>query len=320
MSSIRFGRGREYQFFREEDVRRRWDLRAAVQFLNGFRADPVAMATFRRQVSKEIGASAAKLSDEQVIQSLARMLVVGEFVVALPERQRHRDPLELREPVAAASAPRSSTPAEVVEDEPTFQHDHDAVMQAAVLIAAARDGVPFCEECAKRAAQQELNKAKQAHGTAAAKEQTIAQTAKQPAPMLRPEAKISKPAKEAKSNNPAAEEATSKPATEPKTTKPAAEEKSSKPPTEQKPGKPTVEKETYWVEIQLLGEDGRPIPEEEFVVELPDGKRATGFLDGKGLARFDGLLTSGTCKVRFPQLDADAWHLVDPVPKTAVGV
>ena len=78
-----------------------------------------------------------------------------------------------------------------------------------------------------------------------------------------------------------------------------------------------VEKETHWVEIQLLGEDGQPIPQEEFLVELPDGKRETGFLDGQGLARFSGLLTSGTCKVSFPQLDRDAWQLIATEPKMA---
>ena len=283
MSAIRFGRGREYQFFRQEDIHRRWDLRSAVQFLNGFRADAIAMASFRREVGKEITASPANFSDEQVIQSLARMLVAGEFMVALPQRQPHRDPLELRAPVAAASAPRSSAPAEVVEDQPTFENDHDGVAQAAVLIAAAREGFPFCEECAKYAAEQEISKlgAKQAAGTQTAKQETSAQTAQQAA------------------NKPAAKKETSTPIANPPVAKPA------------------VEKETRWVEIQLLGEDGQPIPQEEFLVELPDGKRETGFLDGQGLARFSGLLTSGTCKVSFPQLDRDAWQLIATEPKMA---
>jgi hypothetical protein len=157
MSSIRFGSGREYQFFRREDVRMRWDLRPAVQFLNGFRGDAVAMTAFRRQLGVAgIGPSTAALTDEQVIQSLARMLVAGEFVVAMPQRERQRDTLDLGAPAAAPAAPRerAPTPADVPDDEPTFENDHDGVAQAAVLLAAARAAYPFCEECARHAAME----------------------------------------------------------------------------------------------------------------------------------------------------------------------
>jgi len=152
MSSIRFGRGREYQFFRREDIRMRWDLRSAVQFLNEFRGDAMAMSNFRRQV--KASTAAANISDEQVIQSLARMLVAGEYLVAMPQRQRQMETLDLRAPAAPAPAPRASGPAEVVEDDPTFENDHDGVAQAAVLLAAARAAFPFCEECARHAAME----------------------------------------------------------------------------------------------------------------------------------------------------------------------
>ena len=59
-----------------------------------------------------------------------------------------------RVPAAAAPAPQASGPAEVVEDDPTFENDHDGVAQAAVLLAAARAAFPFCEECAQHAAVQ----------------------------------------------------------------------------------------------------------------------------------------------------------------------
>ena len=151
MSSIRFGRGREYQFFRRDDIRMRWDLRSAVQFLNEFRGDAVAMANFRRQVK---ASASVNISDEQVIQSLARMLVAGEYLVALPQRMRQLETLDLRVPAAAPAEPRASAPAEVVEDDPTFESNHDGVAQAAVLLAAARAAFPFCEECARHAAMQ----------------------------------------------------------------------------------------------------------------------------------------------------------------------
>jgi len=150
MSSIRFGRGQEYHFFRREDLRARWELQAAVQFLNGFRGDAVMMSNFRREMP---AATPANLTDEQVIQSLARSLVAGEYLVALPRRINYRDMLDLGETAPAQSqAPRSSTPAEVVEDEPTFARGHDGVAQAAVLIAAAQAAFPFCEECARHTA------------------------------------------------------------------------------------------------------------------------------------------------------------------------
>ena len=151
MSSIRFGRGREYQFFRREDIRMRWDLRSAVQFLNEFRGDAVVMANFRRQVK---ASTSVNISDEQVIQSLARMLVAGEFLVAMPQRQRQLETLDLAAPAAAPPPLRASGPAEVAEDDSTFENDHDGVAQAAVLLAAARAAFPFCEECAQHAAME----------------------------------------------------------------------------------------------------------------------------------------------------------------------
>jgi hypothetical protein len=155
MSSIRFGRGREYQFFRREDIRSRWDLASATSFLNGFRSDGVAMSTFRREVAAKLSpAGQSSISDDQIIHSMARMLVTGEFVVALPAGERK--PLHIRIPdVAPAPPPRPApAPIEATEEEPTFDSDHDGVAQAAVLIEAARAAFPFCEECARHAAMQ----------------------------------------------------------------------------------------------------------------------------------------------------------------------
>ncbi|PZR73832.1 MAG: type VI secretion system tip protein VgrG [Chthoniobacterales bacterium] len=62
----------------------------------------------------------------------------------------------------------------------------------------------------------------------------------------------------------------------------------------------------HWIEIELVGEDGKPIPGETYLITLPDGKTQDGTLDDKGLARVDGI-DPGTCKVTFPNLDKDAW-------------
>jgi len=149
MSLIRFGRAREYQFLRREDVRTRWDLKSATHFLNSFRNDAVAFGALRREASAFGGLSSkGNLSDDQVIQILARQLVAGELLVALPHRLKQFDHLEKANP-DTPSAPREARVVEQVEDPNTFDSAHDGVAQAAVLIAAAQAGVPFCEECQK---------------------------------------------------------------------------------------------------------------------------------------------------------------------------
>lgn len=66
-------------------------------------------------------------------------------------------------------------------------------------------------------------------------------------------------------------------------------------------------KETSWIEVELVGEDGKPIPGERYRVTLPDGSVAEGSLDQNGMARVEGF-EPGSCKVTFPDLDQDAWE------------
>jgi len=61
-----------------------------------------------------------------------------------------------------------------------------------------------------------------------------------------------------------------------------------------------------WIEIQLLGEDDSPIPNEAYEIRLPGGELVTGTLDGTGTVRIDGI-PPGTCRISFPNLDKDAW-------------
>ena len=75
-----------------------------------------------------------------------------------------------------------------------------------------------------------------------------------------------------------------------------------------------AQRPTYWIEIELLGEDGKPIPWEKYEVKLPDGSIAPGYLDSDGWARFDGLTAQGTCEVSFPNLDKDAWSKLETLP------
>lgn len=70
------------------------------------------------------------------------------------------------------------------------------------------------------------------------------------------------------------------------------------------------EKHLHWMEIELLGEDDQPIPDEKYKVILPDGSVKEGNLDRQGWA----LVESGSledCKVTFPDLDKSAWEFIE---------
>ena len=62
-----------------------------------------------------------------------------------------------------------------------------------------------------------------------------------------------------------------------------------------------------WIEITLVDEDGEPVPYEPFEIELPDGRKVGGRLDGNGLARFSNI-DPGTCQVSFPEIDGGEWN------------
>jgi hypothetical protein len=66
--------------------------------------------------------------------------------------------------------------------------------------------------------------------------------------------------------------------------------------------------EQHWIEIELLDDEGQPIADEAYLVELPDGSKKTGRTDASGKARVDGV-DPGTAKVSFPDLDQ---KLYDP--------
>jgi hypothetical protein len=65
-------------------------------------------------------------------------------------------------------------------------------------------------------------------------------------------------------------------------------------------------KKTF-IAVQLVGEDDSPVPDERYVIVLPDGTTREGRLDGSGKALVDGL-DPGTCTIRFPDMDKSAWE------------
>ena len=62
-----------------------------------------------------------------------------------------------------------------------------------------------------------------------------------------------------------------------------------------------------WIEIAMVGEDGRPVPWIEYLILLPNGERVKGYLDKNGWARIDNIRPAGKCQISFPSLDEEAW-------------
>jgi phage protein D len=70
--------------------------------------------------------------------------------------------------------------------------------------------------------------------------------------------------------------------------------------------KPKPQAQADWIEMKLVGEDGKPIANERYRIKLPDGKVYEGYLGADGKLRIEGI-DRGTCELSFPDLDHDAW-------------
>jgi hypothetical protein len=75
---------------------------------------------------------------------------------------------------------------------------------------------------------------------------------------------------------------------------------------QQDPQKQQTQPKT-WIEILLVGEDDKPVPDLAYRVWLPDGTTRDGHLNDNGFARIDNI-DPGACVVTFPTLDTDAWE------------
>lgn len=96
-----------------------------------------------------------RMTDEQVIETIACRLATRELLLRVTERRWEGDPggneksekQSVPEPVHGSSAP---SPKIVEPEQNFFASSHDGAAQAAALEAAAESGVPFCEECEKQ--------------------------------------------------------------------------------------------------------------------------------------------------------------------------
>ena len=70
------------------------------------------------------------------------------------------------------------------------------------------------------------------------------------------------------------------------------------------------EKETTWIEIEMIDEAGQPVVGERYEITAPDGQTVKkGQLDRDGRAHVS-IPEPGTCEIAFPDLDAEAWERI----------
>ena len=78
-------------------------------------------------------------------------------------------------------------------------------------------------------------------------------------------------------------------------------------PTKTEPQKTEPQKKKTWIEIMLVDREGKPMPGVRYRITPPAGDEPSeGMLNEFGQAGYYQI-EPGTCKVTFPDLDADAW-------------
>ena len=68
--------------------------------------------------------------------------------------------------------------------------------------------------------------------------------------------------------------------------------------------------ELSWVEIEMIDEEGQPMPNELYEITYPDGKTRRAKLNEQGIAHI-GLREPMDVQVTFPHLDQDAWERIE---------
>ncbi len=73
---------------------------------------------------------------------------------------------------------------------------------------------------------------------------------------------------------------------------------------------PPEEKETTWIEIELVNEADQPVPSERYEIKQGDEIIKKGTLDVNGHARVT-VVEPGSCEICFPDLDQEAWEFIE---------
>jgi hypothetical protein len=137
------------------------DESAARDLLRGLLSDAAAMARIRRLLLEDSFRDLSTSSDHEVIDVLARRVASGRLRVVSSEAQRPPAIPAVKVPVITEAPPpapeRTRAPAPPPPEAKAPAPAPATVgmtAQAEALTLAARDGTPFCEECAKYRAEQ----------------------------------------------------------------------------------------------------------------------------------------------------------------------
>jgi hypothetical protein len=140
------------------DVRRLTILNQqdAFAILQPLALDALSMFEFRRMAGGLGLSNLNNREDSQVLNYLAQQLLIGRLfvirrVIFHSGGSYDEDQAATKRPEASGATVRSEKTAE--PDPPTFAPEALQDQQAGSLMAASAEGVPFCEECARRAAQ-----------------------------------------------------------------------------------------------------------------------------------------------------------------------
>jgi len=77
-------------------------------------------------------------------------------------------------------------------------------------------------------------------------------------------------------------------------------------PPAQKPAPRSAEEALSWIALEVVDDQGKPIPNLRYEMIAPDGRRLTGTVGADGKARIEAI-KKGTCKIQFPELPDDSW-------------
>ena len=78
-------------------------------------------------------------------------------------------------------------------------------------------------------------------------------------------------------------------------------------PEENPTGVPAKKERDHWITVELVGENGEPIPNEAVKVTDPGGGEHEGETDSQGQFTVTGI-PEGDCTITFPELDQEAWE------------
>jgi hypothetical protein len=132
------------------------DSKSAMQFLSAVKGDALAMSDLRGLLCESrLRIDISRLTDDQVLAEIARLIWLGHLVVANDREGRSGASSQPAGPSQITQTPTGVPVRSGPQSEPepaTLPSNLNSVAQAAALTAAAASGTPFCAQCAAAAA------------------------------------------------------------------------------------------------------------------------------------------------------------------------